>query len=345
MKKGYLILENGQVFEGVRFGAQGTAQGELVFNTSMVGYEATLTDGCNYGKILMHTFPQVGNYGMIGEDVDGSATPCAFVCREYCLSPSNFRCEGNLDAYLAEQGVVGLQGVDTRELTRILRDNGSMNAMIADEVPADLTALKSYKVTGAVAALTYGDTTYEADSPKGKVALINYGELRALGTEIAARGYTVDVFPADVTADALSDYAGVLLSDGPDGEAAHMDVSLIKDILGRAPIFAVGLGHLLLAKAQGGSLVKLPYGHRGANQPARTADGSRTYISTQNHGYAVDAGSVKGTETYVNANDGTNEGMSYPEIRAFSVQFVPDTYEGPTDNSYLYDEYINMMEG
>ncbi|MBQ8696569.1 MAG: carbamoyl phosphate synthase small subunit, partial [Clostridia bacterium] len=170
MKKGYLILENGQVFEGVRFGADGTAQGELVFNTSMVGYEGTITDGCNYGKILMHTFPQVGNYGMIGEDVDGPATPCAFVCREYCASPSNFRSEGDLDAYLSEQGVVGLQGVDTRELTRILRDNGSMNAMIADEVPADLTGLKEYKLTGAVAALTYGDVTYEADEPKGKVA-------------------------------------------------------------------------------------------------------------------------------------------------------------------------------
>ena len=162
MKKGYLILENGQVFEGVRFGADGTAQGELVFNTSMVGYEGTITDGCNYGKILMHTFPQVGNYGMIGEDVDGPATPCAFVCREYCASPSNFRSEGDLDAYLSEQGVVGLQGVDTRELTRILRDNGSMNAMIADEVPADLTGLKEYKLTGAVAALTYGDVTYHS---------------------------------------------------------------------------------------------------------------------------------------------------------------------------------------
>ena len=344
MKKGYLILENGQVFEGVRFGADGERMGELVFNTSMVGYESTLTDGCNYGKLLMHTFPQVGNYGMIGEDMDGPAAPAAFICREYCVAPSNFRCEGNLDAYLSEQGVVGLYGVDTRELTRILRDNGTMNAMIADEVPADTSALKEYKLTGAVSALSSGDITYEAEAPKGKVALINYGNLRGLGAELAARGYTVDVYAADVTAEALTGYDGILLSDGPDGEELTEQTEVIKAILGKKPVFGVGLGHLLLAKAQGASLVKLPYGHRGSNVPARTADGSRTYISTQNHGYAVDAKSVNGAETYVNANDGTNEGMSYPENRAFSVQFVPDTYEGPTDNSFLYDDFVKMME-
>ena len=345
MKKGYLILENGQVFEGVRFGADGDAMGELVFNTAVIGYEATLTDGCNYGKIIMHTFPQVGNYGMIGEDMEGGCTPAAFICREACDAPANFRCEGTLDAYLKEQGVPALMGIDTREVTRILRDRGTMNAMIADEVPADLTALKVYKVSGAVDALPYGGVTYEADSPKGKVALVNYGEIHSLASEVAVRGYTVDILDANTDADTLLGYDGILLSDGPDAEPLPEKAEVIKSLIGKKPIFAVGLGHLLLAEAMGGALIKLPFGHRGANQPARTADGKRTYISTQNHGYAVDAKSVGGVETYVNANDGTNEGMSYPDARAFSVQFVPDTYEGPTDNSYLYDDFIKMMEG
>lgn len=352
MKKGYLVLENGQVFEGVRFGADTAGIGELVFNTAVVGYVQTLTDPCYYGQIVIQTFPQIGNYGMIDEDCAHGCAMRGYVVREHCEAPSNFRCTGTLDEYLKEQGVPGLYGVDTRELTRIIRDNGCMNAMICDEVPADLTALKEYKITGAVAAVgAKEESSYTVEDEKYRAALIDYGMCEGVIDELNARGVSVDVLPAAVDADRVlaGGYDGVVLSEGPgDPQDAEAQVKTVAALAGKTPLFGIGLGHQLLAQALGGKTEKLPYGHRGGNQPAKeTTDAEpRTYITGQNHGYAVVADSLAGVgvQTYINANDGSCEGMDYPAHKAFSVQFCPVYQDGPTDTSFIYDRFVKLME-
>lgn len=350
MKKGYLILQDGQVFEGVRFGAETDTVGELVFTTGMCGYVETLTDPSYAGQIVMQTYPLIGNYGIIREDFEGACCVKGYVVREYCDTPSNFRTDCDLDTYLKEQGVPGLCGVDTRELTRIIREHGVMNATICDEIPADLTPVASYAVTGVVEAVSCKEpTVHPAEGEERfRVSLLDYGAKRNIVRELQKRGCTVTVLPASTSAEDVlaADPDGVMLSNGPGDPAENVyQIEQIRKLLGRVPMFGICLGHQLTALAAGGSTYKLKYGHRGVNQPVRDVAGVRTYITSQNHGYAVDSDTVKlGKVRFANANDGTCEGIDYPELKAFTVQFHPEACTGPKDTSFLFDRFVELMK-
>ena len=351
MKKGYLILQDGQVFEGVRFGAETDTVGELVFTTGMCGYVETLTDPSYAGQIVMQTYPLIGNYGIIREDFEGACCVKGYVVREYCDTPSNFRTDCDLDTYLKEQGVPGLCGVDTRELTRIIREHGVMNAAICDEIPTDLTPIKTYAITGVVEAVSCKEPDrYQAEGEERfRVSLIDYGAKRNIIRWLQKRGCTVTVLPATTSAEDIlaADPDGVMLSNGP-GDPAENTYQLeqIRKLLGKVPMFGICLGHQLTALAAGGSTYKLKYGHRGVNQPVRDLNGVRTYITSQNHGYAVDGDTVKlGKVRFVNANDGTCEGIDYPELKAFTVQFHPEACTGPKDTTFLFDRFVELMKG
>ncbi len=351
MKKGYLILQDGQVFEGVRFGAETDTVGELVFTTGMCGYVETLTDPSYAGQIVMQTYPLIGNYGIIREDFEGDCCVKGYVVREYCDTPSNFRTDCDLDTYLKEQGVPGLCGVDTRELTRIIREHGVMNAAICDEIPADLTSIKTYAVTGVVEAVSCKEpTVHPAEGEERfRVSLLDYGAKRNIVRELQKRGCTVAVLPASTSAEDVlaANPDGVMLSNGPGDPAENVyQIEQIRKLLGRVPMFGICLGHQLTALAAGGSTYKLKYGHRGVNQPVRDLNGVRTYITSQNHGYAVDGDTVKlGKVRFANANDGTCEGIDYPELKAFTVQFHPEACTGPKDTSFLFDRFVELMKG
>ena len=351
MKKGYLILQDGQVFEGVRFGAETDTVGELVFTTGMCGYIETLTDPSYAGQIVMQTYPLIGNYGIIREDFEGACCVRGYVVREWCDAPSNFRTDCDLDTFLKEQGVPGLYGVDTRELTRIIREHGVMNAAICDEVPADLTPIETYAVTGVVEAVSCREASvYPAEGEERfRVSLLDYGAKRNIVRELQKRGCTVTVLPATTSAEEIlaADPNGVMLSNGPGDPAENVyQIEQIRKLLGKVPMFGICLGHQLTALAAGGSTYKLKYGHRGVNQPVRDVEGVRTYITSQNHGYAVVSGSVKnGMVRYINANDGTCEGVDHPGLRAFSVQFHPEACSGPHDTQFLFDRFLALMKG
>ena len=351
MKKGYLILQDGQVFEGVRFGAETDTVGELVFTTGMCGYVETLTDPSYAGQIVMQTYPLIGNYGIIREDFEGACCVKGYVVREYCDTPSNFRTDCDLDTYLKEQGVPGLCGVDTRELTRIIREHGVMNAAICDEIPADLTPIKTYAITGVVEAVSCKEPDrYQAEGEERfRVSLLDYGAKRNIVRELQKRGCTVTVLPATTSAEEIlaADPDGVMLSNGPGDPAENTyQIEQIRKLLDKVPMFGICLGHQLTALAAGGSTYKLKYGHRGVNQPVRDLNGVRTYITSQNHGYAVDGDTVKlGKVRFVNANDGTCEGIDYPELKAFTVQFHPEACTGPKDTSFLFDQFVELMKG
>ena len=351
MEKGYLVLQDGRVFEGIRFGAEADTVGELVFTTGMCGYIETLTDPSYAGQIVMQTYPLIGNYGIIREDFEGACCVKGYVVREWCDVPSNFRTDCDLDTFLKEQGVPGLYGVDTRELTRIIREHGVMNAAICGKVPADLTPVETYAVAGVVNAVTCkASSVHPAEGEeKFRVSLLDYGAKHNIIRELQKRGCTVTVLPADTPAEDILAAApdGVMLSNGPGDPAENVfQIEQIKKLLGRVPMFGICLGHQLTALAAGGSTYKLKYGHRGVNQPVRDLNGVRTYITSQNHGYAVDSDTVElGKVSFANANDGTCEGIDYPDLRAFTVQFHPEACTGPKDTSFLFDRFVELMKG
>lgn len=349
--KRYLTLEDGTTFVGEGFGAAADAVGELVFTTGMCGYIETLTDPSYAGQIVVQTFPMIGNYGIIQSDFEGKCAVRGYVVHEWCDTPSNFRAAGDLDAYLRSVGVPGIAGIDTRALTRILRECGTMNVTITDAVPADLVAVRAYAVTDAVAAVTCAAATvYPAEGEtRHRVALLDFGAKRNIIRSLTARGCTVTVCPASTPAADILAAApdGVMLSNGPGDPAENTAIiAEIGKLLGRVPVFGICLGHQLMALAVGGSTVKLKYGHRGVNQPVRDLVGGRTYITSQNHGYAVVGDSLPcGEVRFVNANDGTCEGIDYPALRAFSVQFHPEACAGPRDTAFLFDRFCNLMKG
>ncbi len=349
--KRYLTLEDGTTFVGEGFGAAADAVGELVFTTGMCGYIETLTDPSYAGQIVVQTFPMIGNYGIIQSDFEGKCAVRGYVVHEWCDTPSNFRAAGDLDAYLRSVGVPGIAGIDTRALTRILRECGTMNATITDAVPADLAAVRAYAVTDAVAAVTCAAATvYPAEGEtRHRVALLDFGAKRNIIRSLTARGCTVTVCPASTPAADILAAApdGVMLSNGPGDPAENTAIiAEIGKLLGRVPVFGICLGHQLMALAVGGSTVKLKYGHRGVNQPVRDLVGGRTYITSQNHGYAVIGDSLPcGEVRFVNANDGTCEGIDYPALRAFSVQFHPEACAGPRDTAFLFDRFCDLMKG
>ncbi len=350
MEKAYLVLQNGQVFEGFSFGAKAKSIGELVFTTGMCGYIETLTDESYFGQIVMQTFPMIGNYGIIPSDFEGKTSVRGYVVREWCENPSNFRCEKTLDDYLKEQGIPGIYGIDTREITKIIREYGVMNAVICDEIPNDLTDVINYKVENAVKSVTT-DEEYisKAENEKYNVTLIDYGAKRNIIRELNKRGCTVKVVPSSYTAEQIlaDNPDGIMLSNGPGDPAENtFEIGEIKKLFGKVPIFGICLGHQLLALSQGAETVKLKYGHRGVNQPVKEVDGTRTYITSQNHGYAVVGDNLKnGKVSFVNANDNTVEGVDYPEFKAFSVQFHPEACSGPKDSEFLFDKFIKLMGG
>lgn len=351
-KKVYLTLQNGKVFQGYRFGAEGDAIGELVFSTGMVGYMETLTDPANFGQIVVQTFPLIGNYGAIRADVESEkAWVSAYVVREICEEPSNFRMDGQLEEYLKEQGVVGICGVDTRELTKILREEGVMNAKISNKPlkEEELKELASYKVERAVESVSSGKKGYfEGKNAKYTVALWNFGAKNSTIANLLEQGCSVMNMPAASTAEEILELCadGVVLSDGPgDPTENRTIVNEVKKLLGKVPVMGIGLGHQLVALALGGKTQKQKYGHRGGNQPVKCVKTGRVYISSQNHGYEVVADSVKGGKTtFVNINDGSCEGVEYEDLQAFTLQFAPESCAIGNSENPVYAKFFAMMQ-
>ena len=372
--KAYLVLENGMVYEGRAIGCwpdsdAEAAVGELVFTTGMTGYLETLTDPSYAGQIIMQTFPMIGNYGVISQDFEGKSFAKGYVVHELIDTPSNFRSEGKLDAFLKEQGIPGICGVDTRALTRLIRENGVMNACLYQSSEfkvqsANMSGLperiREYQVKNVVAEvstkemLEFGPgspTSAACSCAEGEtlhVVLIDYGAKRNIIRCLVKRGCRVTVVPHDTPAEEILALKpdGVMLSNGPGDPAENeFEVQQIAKLVGKLPVFGICLGHQLTALAMGGKTYKLKYGHRGANQPV--TDGKRTWITTQNHGYAVESESMKGTAqlSFRNANDQSCEGLEYPGKRCFTVQFHPEACAGPHDTEFLFDRFLRMMRG
>ena len=348
--RAYLVLSSGDVFEGWAFGAEADHIGELVFTTNMCGYIETLTDPSYAGQIVIQTFPLIGNYGIIREDFEGACLLNGYVVREYSDTPSNFRCEMTLDAFLKEQGIPGIFGVDTRALTRIIRESGVMNAMICREVPKDLKLIQKYQVQGVVAEASCKNVeTHPITDSDYHVVLMDFGAKRNIIRELNRHGCSVTAVPYDTSAEEILALHpdGIMLSNGPGDPAENTGViEQIRRLFGKVPMFGICLGHQLAALAAGGTTYKMKYGHRGANQPVTDKVTGRSFITTQNHGYAVDLKSLNGIAEVrmVNTNDGTCEGLDYPDRKCFTVQFHPEACAGPKDTEFLFDRFIRMME-
>ncbi len=353
-KKVYLLLENGDVYEGTAFGAEKEVVGELVFTTAMTGYLETLTDPSYFGQIVCQTFPLIGNYGVIPSDFESKKPALtAYIVRELCQQPSNFRCDGLLDTFLKESNIPGIYGIDTRCLTKTVREYGVMNAAIKYTEPSkeDLEALKAYKVTEAVKSVTTDKKeTFDAENGNFNVVLMDLGAKSNIRRELVKRGCNVTVVPGNTTAEEIKALSpdGIMLSNGPGDPAENTEIiaEIRKLCEYKIPTFGICLGHQLMALSQGAKTEKLKYGHRGANQPATDTKTGRVYITSQNHGYAVVASSLpeNAYESFVNANDGTCEGVTYTDMPVFTVQFHPEACGGPLDTSFLFDRFISMMQ-
>ena len=355
MEKLYLVLENGQIFEGKSFGAEGEITGEIVFSTAMTGYLETITDPSYFGQIVVQTFPLIGNYGVIPSDFESDRPYLkAYVVREWCQEPSNFRCEGNLDTFLKDMNVIGLYDIDTRQLTKIIRDYGVMNAKITksiDNIDEIIKELKGYKIVDAVKGATCKEMKVFNENGEKHVVLMDFGEKANIQRELIKRGCKVTVVPSYTKASEIlaMNPDGIMLSNGPGDPAENVEViEEIKALVeSKTPIFGICLGHQLTALSQGATTSKLKYGHRGGNQPVKETATGRVYITSQNHGYAVNADSLPENAelSWVNVNDGTCEGVSYKNAPVYTVQFHPEACGGPQDTMFLFDKFINVMGG
>ena len=353
--KAFLILEDGTVFTGTSIGSTRDMISEIVFNTSMTGYLEVLTDPSYAGQAVVMTYPLIGNYGITPDMETLKAWPDGYIVRELSRMPSNFRCEGTIQDFLKKYDIPGIAGVDTRALTKILREKGTMNGMITTNENYDLdeviSKLKNYKVEGVVSKVTCAEK-YVLEGTGKKVALLDLGAKKNIAKSLNDRGCEVTVYPADTTADEIiaSNPDGIMLSNGP-GDPAEC-TSIIKEIKKLyetdIPIFAICLGHQLMALATGGTTYKLKYGHRGGNHPVKDLQTGRVYISSQNHGYVVDEDKIDpnvAVPAFKNVNDGTNEGLAYVGKNIFTVQFHPEACPGPQDSGYLFDRFLEMMGG
>lgn len=355
--KAFLILEDGHVFQGTRIGSAREIVSEIVFNTSMTGYLEVMTDPSYAGQAVCMTYPLIGNYGICYEDQE-SRKPWidGFIVRELSRIPSNFRSEDTIQHFLTRHDIPGIAGIDTRTLTKILREKGTMNGMITVneqyQLDAVIPRLKAY-TTGKVVEKV---TCAERQVLKGcgpKVALLDLGAKRNIARSLNERGCQVTIYPALTSAEEILKDGpdGIMLSNGP-GDPREC-VSIIREIRklyeSDVPIFAICLGHQLMALAAGGDTYKMKYGHRGGNHPVKDLSDGRVYISSQNHGYVVDARTLeeKGVArpAFVNVNDGTNEGLIYTGKNIFTVQFHPEACPGPQDSGSLFDRFMKMMGG
>lgn len=353
MQKAYLVLENGKVFEGVAFGQTGETTGEIVFNTGMVGYGQTLTDPCYYGQMVVQTFPLIGNYGIISEDIkDKKACVKGYIVRNFCDTPSNFRCDGDIDSYLKEQGVIGICGIDTRELTKIIRDAGTLSGKIVTDISnidSIVNEIKAYENKGCVAATVNETEAKVIGNGKYNIAVMNFGAADAITAELSSKDCRMTLVPYSAKAEDIIALGAdaVVVSDGPGNPAELADAAAeIKKLADAGiPVFGISLGHQLLAMAMGAKTSKHKYGHRGSNQPVKFTDEGRVLITTQNHGYIVEEDSLPtdAKVSFVNVNDGTVEGIEYAG-KAFSVQFRPFTCDSPHSTGFLFDKLIKMIE-
>ena len=353
--KAFLILEDGHVFTGRSIGSTREAVSEIVFNTSMTGYLEVLTDPSYAGQAVVMTYPLIGNYGICYEDME-SERPWVdgFIVRELSRMPSNFRSEDTIQNFLEKNDIPGICGIDTRALTKILRESGTMNGMITtdenynmDEV---MKKLKAYSTGDEVSKVSCREKKV-LPGDGYKVALLDLGAKKNIARSLNERGCEVTIYPSSTTAEEIiaSRPDGIMLSNGP-GDPKE-NVEIIKEIRklyeSNVPIFAICLGHQLMALATGADTYKLKYGHRGGNHPVKDLSTGRVYISSQNHGYAVDTDSLDpniAVPAFINVNDGTNEGLKYTGKNIFTVQYHPEACPGPQDSSYLFDRFLKMME-
>lgn len=354
--KAYLILADGTVYEGQGFGVKGTTIGEVVFTTGMTGYQETLTDPSYYGQIVTQTFPLVGNYGLNSQDSEsGKSWVKGYIVREWCEEPSNFRNQKTLDQFLKEQNIIGIYGIDTRALTRKIREFGVMNGAITTELPANMAAflneLKEFTIKDAVKSVSCSEKAYyPAENGTYHVALYDYGYKANILRSLNERGCNVTVIPYNTPLEEIKamNPDGIMLSNGPGDPAENTGpISILKELMKTdIPILGICLGHQLLALANGAKTQKLKYGHRGANQPVVDKNRDRVFVTSQNHGYAVIGDTLDSEIGYVshyNANDGSCEGVQYKNKAAFTVQFHPEACAGPLDTKYLFDQFIDMM--
>lgn len=378
-RKAILALADGTLFEGFAWGADGATTGEVVFTTGMTGYQEVLTDPSYCGQIVTMTAPHIGNTGVNREDpesLDGRPQVAGFIMRDPCLYPSNWRSEKSLDRYLADNGIVAIGGIDTRRLTRVLRDRGAQNGCIGTEDAATLVdrarsapdmngldlvervspkepyqfdeSRESWRVSFDPEAPMTGRAQLEHARPLHVVAM-DFGAKRNILRCLVDAGCRVTGVPATTTAEQILALGpdGIFLSNGPgDPAAVEYAIRTIRDLIGKKPIFGICLGHQLLALALGGNTYKLKFGHRGLNQPVKDLTTGRVEITTQNHGFVVDVDSLGGRAktTHLHLNDGTSEGLEVPEIKAFSVQYHPEAAAGPHDALYLFRRFTDAMQ-
>lgn len=353
--KAFLILEDGTVFEGMSIGSTREVISEIVFNTSMTGYLEVLTDPSYAGQAVVMTYPLIGNYGICHEDMESlKPWPDGYIVRELSRIPSNFRSEDTIQHFLKEHDIPGISGIDTRALTKILREKGTMNGMITVDEHVDMEAavkrMKAYSVSGVVKATTCQEK-YVLPGTGKKVALLDLGAKKNIARSLNERGCEVTVYPAHTKAEDIlsTNPDGIMLSNGPGDpkECVEVIAEIKKLYASNVPIFAICLGHQLMALATGADTHKLKYGHRGGNHPVKDLETGRVYISSQNHGYVVDTDNLDAAvavPAFVNVNDGTNEGLKYTGKNIFTVQYHPEACPGPQDSSYLFDRFLNMME-
>ena len=358
-KPAILLLENGHHFKGFSLGAIGTSGGEVCFNTSMTGYQEILTDPSYCGQIITMTAPQIGNYGVNPEDVESDKIQArGFIVREASPIYSNYRATQSLDDYLKQSSIVGIQGIDTRSLTRILRDEGAMNGIISsddfnlDSLAEKLRAVPSMTGQDLVREVTCQEQwTWKSSKPTSlyRVVALDFGIKYNIIRQLVENDCEVIIVPATTSADDILalNPDGVFLSNGPgDPEPVQYAIETVKLLLDKKPIFGICLGHQIMSLALGANTYKLKFGHRGGNHPVRNQLSGKVEITSQNHGFAVDTATLPGEleVTHINLNDETLEGVRCKSRPAFSVQYHPEASPGPHDSRYLFKEFVNMME-
>lgn len=355
--RAYLILEDGTVMEGLSIGSPKEVISEIVFNTSMTGYLEVLTDPSYAGQAVVMTYPLIGNYGITPDMESERPWPDGYIVRELSRMPSNFHSKGSIQDFLRQYDIPGIAGIDTRALTKILREKGTMNGMITTNADYNIEEiiprLKAYTTGRVVERVTCRvQKRLEAKRPKKKVALLDLGAKQNIAHSLVKRGCQVTIYPAHTPAEEIlsANPDGIMLSNGPGDprECTSIIEELKKLYASEIPIFAICLGHQLMALANGADTYKMKYGHRGGNHPVKDLKTGRVYISSQNHGYVVDTKRLDpkiAKPAFVNVNDGTNEGLEYIGKQIFTVQFHPEACPGPQDSAYLFDRFMEMMGG